>query len=174
MTEKRGRLIAHTGCHGAGKTYSALGHAQTLMKSYPSLRIGLITGVVRSCPFKINQETSYEAQLWCFSELIQQELLKRKTHDVVVSDRAIYDMIAYTVVGAKDFELANWMMDFARQQISRYDELWFHPANLNEFCYGDGLRDTDITFRGQIDSWLSKFYADNGINYGVVKNGVMI
>ena len=173
MNGKQGRLIAHTGAHGSGKTYSMHGHVQMLMRTYPSLKIGNITGVARDCPYKINRGSSTDAQLWIFSKLMQLEVEKRKRYDVVVSDRSIYDVIAYTAYGANDWKTADWMASMFQKNIQRYDELWFHPANVNEFCYGDGLRDTDITFRGQIDTWLSKFYHDQGIKYRVVKNGVM-
>ena len=153
MTEKQGKLIAHTGAHGCGKTVAMLRQAADLMCAYPGLKVGIITGVARDCPYSINRESSTDAQLWIFSKLMQLEVEKRKRYDVVVSDRSIYDVIAYTAYGAKDWKTADWMASMFQKNIQRYDELWFHPASHNEYCYGDGLRDTDITFRGQIDSW---------------------
>ena len=171
MTEQQkrygnARIITWSGTHGSGKTVAMYRQAADMMCAYPSLRIDTITGVARAAKrqgFKINQGSTGEAQLWIFTTLISNILEKSRDTDIVLCDRSIYDVIAYPVIGAKDYSTADWMLDFAKKK-KIYEQVIFHPAEQNEYCHGDGLRDTDLGFRYEIDRWLRKFYAEYDIS----------
>ncbi len=171
MTEQqerygKARIITRSGSHGTGKTVAMHRQAADMMCSFPSLRIDTITGTAREAKrqgFQINQGSTGVAQLWIFTKLISSILEKSRDADIVLCDRSIYDVIAYTVIGAKDYVLADWMLDFAKKK-KIYEQVIFHPAEQNEYCHGDGLRDTDLGFRYEIDRWLKKFYAESDIS----------
>jgi hypothetical protein len=134
------------------------------MKQFPTLKVDTLSGIARRCPFPINKQSTGDGQLWILTKMLSEMLEKSKASDVVICDRSVYDVIAYTVVGAKDYSIADWMLDFVKRK-RLYDTIYFHRASENEFCFGDGLRDTDICFRAEIDRWLVKFYQKYDIPY---------
>ena len=164
LTGKKARIIARSGAHGSGKTVAALRHTADMMCSYPSLRIELITGIARKCPLPINKQSTGDGQLWIFCELAKEMMARLKTCDIILCDRSIFDVIAYTVVGAKDLQTASWMLDFVKTNKNLYSQVIYHPANKFEFCHDDGLRETDVHFRYEVDRWLQRFYGEYDIS----------
>jgi len=163
-----GRIITHSGTHGSGKTVSMLRQAADMMCSYPTLRIDTITGTARRCPFPINKQSTGDAQLWIFTTMVTEMLEKSRTADIVICDRAIYDVIGYTVIGAKDYKMADWMLEFVKDR-NLYDQVIFHRAVENEWCCNDGIREVDPVFRYELDAWLSKLYHDRNIPHTLYK-----
>jgi hypothetical protein len=165
------KIIAHTGAHGTGKTVALHQEVREMKIRWPELKVGFITDTVRGCPFPINRNTSSKSQAWVFCEIVKREMEACAKYDIVISDRAVWDMIAYTVVGAKDYKLADWMTEYClRVMPVKYKQLIFHPASTCDFCKEDGVRDTDPEFRKAIDLWLAKFYWEYGVKYTVYRN----
>jgi hypothetical protein len=102
--------------------------------------------------------------MWVFNKLSQELIEKADRADVVICDRSLYDVAAYTAIGAGDYPLAEWMVDYAKSR-GIYQAIHFHRAVENEWLHDDGLRETDPVFRYEIDSWLEKLYKDRGIAY---------
>ncbi len=79
--------------------------------------------------------------------------------DIVVTDRTIVDVIAYTQV-AGFHDLANNMIFFAESYISIYKQIFFRKISKNEFCHADGIRETkDRRFRREVEETMEALYA---------------
>ncbi len=154
-------IIAHSWTHGTGKTYAMLGTVTDQMIKNPGKRVDMLTGFARSCPLPINLDSTGMSQLWIFASMIKSMLGSKA--DILVCDRTIYDVIAYTVVGAKDYALADWMLESVKHGLIKYDKIYFHLGEKHNYCKDDGLRCLDVDFRERIDKWLVRFYKESGI-----------
>lgn len=152
------KLIGITGAHGTGKTQAALLRAAALKTELPKKRIGIITEVAGECPLPINKDGSEDSQLWMFAEQIRRELEAMRHYDLIVCDRTPADMIAYTwCLGFEAQALA--MIKIAGPHMSRhYQQIIFRTCDKNHYCFADGIRDTDLTFRSAVESELQSTY----------------
>lgn len=92
--------IGISGTHGTGKTTFALKLAYQMKLENPKKTIKLITETADDCPFPIFKKgysSSIDAQLWIFSHQIKLEL-EASRYDIIVTDRTLYDVIAYTMM----------------------------------------------------------------------------
>lgn len=155
-----GKIISHSGSHGSGKTVATLRHAADFKCQFQGLTVDILTGTARKSRGPINRLATSENQLAIFMEMVSKMYELSRHVDVLFCDRAIPDVIAYTVIGAKDYKLADWMTEYITHVAHNpYTQLYFHDAYANEYCASDGVRDTDIGFRLEIDRWLKKFYS---------------
>jgi hypothetical protein len=154
------KLIAFSGTHGTGKTTSA-GHLFLDLKyKYPNKSIHPFVDHEASCPFPINTKATPETQLWLFHDKISRELSLLNLFDIVVTDRTVVDVIAYSACLGYD-ALAASMFEDAKVYLSKYHQITFKKIDNNQFCYSDGIRETDDKlFRMQIEDYLSEYYEE--------------
>ena len=154
-----GKITAFSGTHGTGKTTAAHRAVADLKIAHPDKTIKVLCDLEVECPYPINRNTTAEAQAWLFSNQITRELSALATFDMVVTDRTIVDVIAYTMAAGLD-NLAGGMLSFAENYVSIYQEVFFKQIALNDFHYPDGIREThDKDFRNQIEENLNWLYA---------------
>lgn len=154
-----GEIISFTGAQGTGKTTATYQKAAELKICYPHKSIKALCDLEHACPFPINKETTREAQAWIFSNQIRQELSSLAGFDIVVTDRTIVDVIAYTQV-AGFHSLTASMVAFAESYISIYRQVTFRNIATNELCYSDGIREADDQeFRSNVENALEELWA---------------
>jgi hypothetical protein len=159
MSKPQRRLIAYTGSHGVGKSTAAAAEYRNQKILYPPASVRLLCDLEADCPFPINQNATEQTQKWIFSNQVRRELDALSRFDVVVTDRTIVDIVAYTFVSGFQ-DLAMSMLSFAEQHISCYDEITFKQVKFNRFCHDDGIRDAeDTSFRGQVEMILMDLYS---------------
>lgn len=149
--------IAFSGTHGTGKSTSA-GHEFINQKClHPEKSVALICDLEALCPFPINRETTERAQSWIFARQIQREIQAADKFDIVITDRTIIDVVAYTY--AAGFEaLACGMLGYAEQHVKAYDYITVKQMEFNSHCRMDGFRDTDPVFRAKVEALLMDLY----------------
>jgi hypothetical protein len=153
-----GKLIAFSGSHGTGKTKSAINYADHLKCRYPKKSVHPLVNQEAFCDGLINKETTPESQLWIFVNQIRQELYHLSKFDLVVTDRTIVDVIAYTSYAGFD-SLAMAMLGIAENRMSVYHEIYFRKIINNEFCFADGIRDAkDHAFRIEIEEVMLVYF----------------
>ena len=152
------KVIAYTGTHGTGKTTSALQETINQKMNYPDKSVHSLTDLEAFCPFPINRETLEESQAWLFANHLQQLLTTIQKYDIVILDRTLIDVIAYTkVAGFK--KQAESMMNFLKFHINFYTEIRVKKMRDNEFCVPDGIRETkDLKFRQDVEACLLGLY----------------
>ncbi len=154
------RIISFSGTHGTGKTTSALKYAVDL-KYYKHNRnksVHALCDLEAACPYPINKQATEETQLWLFSNHIKQEMDALQNFDVVVTDRTIIDVIAYTYVAGFQ-ELAQGMLSFAEHHMQYYRPIHFKKIENNQHCYDDGIRDAeDLEYRQNVESTMLNLY----------------
>ena len=152
------RVISYTGSHGTGKSTAASQTYHELKMSRPTASIRLFCDLEADCPFPINTHTTEEAQLWMFSNQIQAELFALSKFDILVTDRTVVDVIAYTYcAGFQD--LAAAMLGLAEQHVGHYNEINFKQIKDNPFCFPDGIRETEtVDFRIEVENILTEMY----------------
>ena len=90
--------IAFSGTHGTGKSTTAALEYHNQKIIHHGKSVILLCDLEALCPFPINRETTEQAQSWLFANQIQSEIQASSRFDVVVTDRTIIDIIAYTYV----------------------------------------------------------------------------
>ncbi len=165
------RFIAYTGTHGTGKSTSAAQAYQHHSVCYPTAPARLLCDLEADCPFPINQHTTARAQKWLFANQMLRELEAMKRFDVVITDRTIVDIIAYTYV-AGFHDLAMGMVWLAEQHVAHYEEINFKQARHNNFWHGNGIREAyDAGFRIEVEDSLRGMYSrmtDSGFITGTI------
>ena len=153
-------FIGISGTHGTGKTTFMYKLAHDMKIRHGGKRIKLLSEVARSCPFGIfgkqGTTSSIDAQLWIFASQMQAELTAKPT-DVIISDRTIYDTIAYTM--EVDEDLAAEMLGLAQYLV--YDLVYFVRPSDESWCVDDGDRSLDFKLRDRIDDNLQKLLYSN-------------
>lgn len=153
------KTIAYSGAQGTGKTTAA--HQQVIDTKMSNLgkniRVYFLHSPSSNCPFPINRKATEETQAWLFHAQIKAELEARSRFDVVVQDRTIIDVIAYTWV-AGFTTLADAMTAYARHYINCYDTVYVKTIEANNHCFHDGIRDVDPDFRKQIQQAIFFLY----------------
>ena len=150
-----GKIIALSGSHGTGKTTAA--HARVVKEkvSNPGLRVGFLGEVARTCPYPINLEGSAVGQFWIFGRHLSQELGLSADHDLVVADRCLLDVVAYTFVLGFS-EAASRMSALYGEYLKSerpYSEIRIMPPRTS-FLVEDGQRSTDAGFQAEVHEAL--------------------
>ena len=135
-----GHIIAFSGTHGVGKTDAASRMVVDLKRAHPDKSIKSLCDLEHECPYPINGDATRESQLWIFVNRIQEELDKLSRFDILVTDRSVVDVAAYTYVAGFE-DLAMGMLPLAGQHISIYKEIHFKSIAHNNFWFDDGIRD---------------------------------
>ena len=148
--------IAFSGAQGTGKTYSTLEKAKELKIKHPNKTVGVLSENAINCPLPINQEATFKSQLWIFADQLRKEIEMSCKFDILVCDRAIFDAIAYT--WRIDPKLGNYMLGIGQRILNTYTTIYFKRAKTNNYVIDDGLRDTDVNFREEIDKILEDIY----------------
>jgi len=153
-------LIAFSGSHGTGKTTAAYNLALSYKYNYPDKSVHALVDQEAFCPYPINKEATLESQLWIFTNKINQELSLLRRFDIVVTDRTIVDVIAYTSYLGFD-SMAMTMFEVAKNYILKYHQIAFKGINNNAFCYSDGIRDAhDVAFRQEVEDIMVGYYTE--------------
>ncbi len=152
-----GNIIAFSGSHGTGKTTAVYKKHNSLKMNNTDKEVGMILEVAKRCPFEINEKAPKEAQLWIFCEQITTELLISSVYGLVVSDRSVIDVIAYTMaLGYKS--LGNAMLGIAKDHMHIYKEIHFKSIEKNDYLKDDGVRSMDKDFRKRVEDWMLDLY----------------
>lgn len=162
-------IIVFSGAHGTGKTTAAFNLAAKLkMKTTYDVRVR--TELSRDCPYQIcarvdgrDVQAQKEAQWWIFANQILRDLDAAQFNGVVIHDRGLADVIAYTsALGWHDMAYA--MITVARQMdIKRlYDVVIFKPI-VEARLVDDGLRALDQDFQRRVEEALLTAWDDLGV-----------
>jgi len=153
---------AFSGAQGTGKTTSAYQYAAWIMKEFPGQTVGLVADVERNCPYPINREATRRAQEWIFCRQIAGELDALARYDLVVTDRCIMDVIAYSMSAGFKMQ-ADDMLFVWRKYERHYGKIIFCHTMTNGWNVADGCRDTDPVFRQRIEATLYELYKYAGV-----------
>jgi len=160
--------ISFSGTHGTGKSTAAALEYRNQKMLHPDQSVYLLCDLESLCPFPINRETTEQAQSWMFASQIQHETQAASRFDVVITDRTIVDVIAYTYVSG--FEaLACAMLGYAEHHVRVYDDITVKQMQFNAHCHQDGIRETDPGFRAEVEVILKDLYQqlkDTGAIHG--------
>ncbi|MDL1966294.1 MAG: ATP-binding protein [Candidatus Desulfofervidus auxilii] len=149
--------IAFSGTHGTGKTTSALNKAKELKLKYPTKTVGILSENVINCPLPINKKATIESQLWIFGDQLSKEIEMANKFDILICDRSIFDVVAYT--WRIDDKVSLAMFNIAIKMVDTYNTIFFKRLKNNNYLFNDGLRDTtDKEFREYIDTQLEYFF----------------
>ena len=126
--------------------------------NHPDKSVRLLCDLEADCMFPINSATTKESQMWLLTNQIQEELEALYRFDVLITDRTVVDIIAYTYA-AGFHDLAFSMLSLAEVHVSIYDEIYFKQIDFNSFCFQDGIRDADNSdFRLEVEKTLKDMY----------------
>lgn len=141
--------IAIVGTHGTGKSTLSYLLASHYKKQGKNVKI--VQEIARTCPFPINEGMSKEATLWIYHEHARKELEAQAKHEVVISDRSVYDSFVY----ARYFDLLNGNEMICTDTIALhglihgYDKVFFIRPDIP--LETDGTRATNLDFQKGVD-----------------------
>ncbi|MCG8620299.1 MAG: hypothetical protein MI802_29105 [Desulfobacterales bacterium] len=158
-------VIAYTGAHDTGKADAALRAAADLKRAGAGNTIYALCEIEGACPYFIRRATTPRAQMWLFCQRIRLELESLARFDVVVTDRTVVDVAAYTYAAGFE-DLATDMLTMAGNHLGVYREIRFKSILANNFWSGgsgggDGVRNAkDTAFRERVEKVLVDMYAE--------------
>ncbi len=123
--------------------------------------ITIIHEVARICPFKLNKDTTFEAQIWILLEHLRQET-EKAGHKFVISDRSLIDNYMYMIRAFP--EKSKIFLDIVIESSKYYDYI-FKTVSKDVEIKEDGFRDTDPEFKKDIDNLLKNFMNEHNIDY---------
>lgn len=152
------RIDSFSGAHGTGKS-TAAGRCYIDAKyCNPKASVQILCDLEREGPYPINTATTEKAQSWIFGNQIQREMDALNYFDIVITDRTVIDVVAYTYV-AGFHSLAKGMLAYAEQHIQNYRAIHFRKIEYNPYCHPDGSREVDIPeFRQAVENTMLEFY----------------
>jgi hypothetical protein len=161
------KIIAHVGTHGTGKTTSVFNHAALLSLQYPNKNVGVIPEMARYCPFPLNRDLHCDTFSWLFATQLFAELEAGLTYDLCVSDRSIFDCIAYANIIIPSFSTIHHVNIAVDHFHRHYAKIIFHKAS-SIHCLSDGFRDTEPVLRLKVENALISLLTECGIKFETV------
>jgi thymidylate kinase len=156
------KIIAITGTHGTGKT--TLTFCLAMHYKQQGANVKIIQEVARSCPFPLNDKMTRETALWIYHEHSKKELEAKKSHDIVICDRTVFDSFVYAEsLGIKFFEYCESQ---AKDHLYSYDKLFFIRPDIP--LIEDGVRSNDLEFQMKVDKLFE--IKLNDFNYTEMKS----
>ena len=151
--------ISFSRTHGTGKTTSVFELAHKMKIEYPGKKIITFVDDIRNSPFGFNKGKPVESQLWMFASRIKNELELSSKFDIVICDRTVFDIIAYTKYFGFNY-LASDMFDLAINFAPTYDKIILKTIKNNDYLIEEGVdRDTkDHEYRQKVEDELRKIY----------------
>jgi thymidylate kinase len=153
-------IISFTGAHSTGKTTAVYSEAWRHKIKYPELSVGIVADITRKCPFEtLSKEFTpgVNSQLWIFSAQLNAELEQFSKFDTVISDRTVYDSIAYTKLFNME-ALVGPMLSIAKTHSTVYEKIYFRLTQNNDFITKAEDRNTDKSIREKYESVLIDLY----------------
>ena len=152
------QVISYSGSHGVGKSFAATNMMLHQKFTRPKKSVTALCDLEASCPYSINDGMTEESQMWLFGNQIAREQSALAIFDIVITDRTIVDIIAYTFA-AGFHNQAQGMLCYAGHHIQIYKEIFFKRIAYNNHLYDDGIRDAkDVSFRQDVEDNLDEFY----------------
>jgi len=118
-------------------------------------KFNLVSEAARDCPYKLNEATSFRSQEWIFRTQIQREL-DAPLDDITISDRTVYDQLAYIryahEIGNITFEEYRVLDQYVTHWGHTYDYIVYIPIEFD--LVEDGVRSPDEHYRKAIDQHI--------------------
>jgi len=155
--------IGFVGSQGTGKTTLAYKLASELKQNRHDVYV--LSEVARSCPLPINQSTTKESQLWIIGkQMTREQSAKGK---IYITDRTILDPFCYGMRIEPEFFIK--FKEMIKTYMSTYNYIFYLPPN-DDYLISDGTRDTNKSFRDEIDKLMLKYLDELDIKYIKLKN----
>lgn len=136
--------IALIGTHGIGKTTIVYELAAALKKKGEN--VGILSEVVRDCPFPVNESATSDAQKWILFTQIARELELENRYKIILCDRSILDDYAYFFNKFGEDKVLEHLIS---EYLKTYNFLFKVP--VRNFLIEDGFRSVDFNFQKEID-----------------------
>lgn len=154
--------IGVSGVHGTGKSSFALDLAYKNKMNNPDKTVYLIQETVADCPYPINEECSYESQMWLLSAQIQRELDAETKYDIIICDRTVIDPLAYAMaLGIDEFKAS--AQDIIKNYLQTYDRIVFLDDS-RDFSVDDGIRSMNTEFRNNVAGVFKRVFEHYNIH----------
>jgi len=152
--------ISFSGSHGTGKTTSVYELAYKMKIKNPGKRVGVFIDSARNSPFGFNNKNKPKiAQSWIFLNQLKSELELSTKFDILITDRTIFDSIAYTYVFGQE-DLADDLLSLGLHYMNSYDKIIFKTIANNNYLIKEGEdRDVyDLQYRQKVENKLLQIY----------------
>jgi thymidylate kinase len=159
-------IIAFSGTHGTGKSSAAYKFTADLKLN--TFNVIVIDEFARECPLPINKCANQDTQYWLICSQIKRELEVANKYDYIISDRSIFDSLAYgLVLNILDESLAYFIANYLNLKYKHI--LLLDPSSFN-YSTNDGTRDLDPLFRLKVHERLLYLYNKYNIKYELILN----
>lgn len=154
-------IISLSGTHGTGKSSMAYFTAANLKMA--GRNVVVCDELARECPLPINQDASELTQFWIISAQIKREIKLMTKYEFVISDRSVFDALAYgTVLKVMD---ESWAPVLASYVNKNYRQMYLLDPVAFNYHVADGIRDMDKKFRMDIHHQLLYLYGKYNVSY---------
>jgi hypothetical protein len=159
-------IIAFSSTHGTGKSYQCYKIAHHIKSM--GYNVCVIDELARECPFAINQEAGWKAQIWLIVKQIKKELTLSEVYDYVIADRSIIDPLAYgkvlNLIRENDIPFITNIMENIYRKVYILDPIAFN------YHISDGVRDMDPEFRINVHNELVNLHNMHTVDKKMIYN----
>lgn len=118
-------------------------------------RFNLVSEAARDCPYPINEKTNFRSQEFIFRTQVQREL-SVPLDDITISDRTVYDQLAYIRYAHENGNITYEEYRVLDQYVTHwghtYDYIMYIPIEFDLEI--DGVRSPDEHYRRAIDTHI--------------------
>jgi hypothetical protein len=122
----------------------------------------MVSEAARDCPFPINEKTNFKSQEWIFRTQIQREL-DVPLDDITISDRTVYDQLAYIryahEIGNLTYDEYRLLEQYVTHWGHTYDYIFYIPIEFE--LEQDGVRSPDEHYRVAIDKHIKDILVEH-------------
>lgn len=166
--------IAAIGTHGTGKS-TLVSHLAALLKQKHRNKsvITLEENVRKIAKLTDNRLNTTLFQKLAISDQLYRELTTETIHDIIITDRTLLDYIIYGQVDG--IKISDTYKTLAIEHMTTFDKVYFvRPDNLKSTIADDGFRDTNKTYRNQIDQEFETMILKHKISCSELKTNEIL
>ncbi len=146
--------LALIGAHGVGKTTLAYEICSLLKKA--GHNVELVKEAARQSPFRVNEETTLEGQLWILHTQIASELEAASRAPHLVCDRSVLDGYCYLINKfGRQSQLEQWLAWWMKS----YSLLVYVPP-MADGIPPDGFRSENLEFQERIHDLIGEMLSE--------------
>ncbi|MBS3052417.1 MAG: AAA family ATPase [Candidatus Aenigmarchaeota archaeon] len=165
MTSKA-KKIAIIGTHFVGKTTVCENLFDYLSRE--GHNVGMLTEVVRDCPYPVNEMATVKAQDWILNQQKKMEIELGEKHDIILMDRGVIDNFAYWKRVAEKVNLSEKIIEEKEKEVFEHSESYNMIIFLQPFMgriADDKFRSIDPVWRDEMHDRISEIVEKFKVNY---------
>ncbi len=168
------KKICFSGAHGVGKSTASYYLTSLLKQKNPEKSIICLEENVRDIAQLTNGNLKHKSfPTLAITNQLFRELKSELLYDIIITDRSLIDYLVYAT--ETDIDISDEYFDLGISHMKTFDHIYFiRPDNEKSKIADDGFRDTDKSFRNEIDHAFRCYFANYQIKFKTIKQSEIL